>query len=138
MEKESGVMCCIEGCGRGALYKEQALCQKHYFRMRRYGTPDLTRSPRKVFFRKNPRGYVQIYAPSHPLAMSDGFAYEHRVVAYDSGLFTGACAMCGKPVTWKNCHTDHIDKIVDNNAAENLRITCRACNTFRDRPRKKR
>lgn len=133
MERSSGVQCCVDGCDRGAMYKKQMLCQKHYFRFRRYGTTALTARQRQIFVRKNARGYVQVYAPSHPLAMSDGFVYEHRRVAHDNGLFNGECAICGKPVTWKTCHTDHIDRSVDNNAVENLRITCRNCNTFRDR-----
>lgn len=32
-------------------------------------------------------GYVDIYAPGHSLARSDGYVFEHRMVAWDAGLF---------------------------------------------------
>ena len=33
-------------------------------------------------------GYVDIWAPAHPLARSDGYVFEHRMVAWDAGLLT--------------------------------------------------
>lgn len=33
-------------------------------------------------------GYRLRYAPSHPLAMSHGYVYEHRMVAWDEGILT--------------------------------------------------
>lgn len=33
-------------------------------------------------------GYVDIYEPTHPLARSDGYLFEHRKVAWDNGLLT--------------------------------------------------
>lgn len=125
--------CRVEGCSRQWLYKKEALCQKHYFRLRRYGTTGLTAAPRKILVRKNMKGYVQVFEPDHPLAMSDGFVYQHRKVLFDSGLFCGSCAICGKAITWKSMHTDHINCVVDDNRLENLRATCRQCNTFRNR-----
>lgn len=33
-------------------------------------------------------GYVRVWAPEHPTATADGYAYEHRVVAWDAGMMT--------------------------------------------------
>src|ERR1700690_3498728 len=33
-------------------------------------------------------GYVDVWMPDHPLARRDGYASEHRVVAWDAGLLT--------------------------------------------------
>ena len=125
-------LCRVDGCSRQLMYKKEALCQKHYFRLRRYGTTELTAGPRKIFVKKNMKGYVQVFAPDHPLAMSDGFVYEHRKVLFDSGLFCGSCTICGKAITWKSMHTDHINCVVDDNRLENLRSTCRGCNLKRN------
>ena len=35
--------CRAEGCENDAVYKKEQLCQKHYFRQKRYGTTELTR-----------------------------------------------------------------------------------------------
>ena len=123
--------CSVKGCERHAQYKVAGLCQMHYFRVRRYGTTDLTARPRQLLSRKTPNGYVQIFSKGHPMAMSDGFAYQHRVVVYDAGLFDGKCVICGKEVSWKTMHIDHINEVRDDNRLENLRITCRSCNNKR-------
>jgi hypothetical protein len=122
--------CKIEGCDRAADYKADQVCQKHYFRMIRYGTYELTRS--RKYRISNPAGYQKIYEPLHPLANSDGYVYEHRKVYFDqvSSVVSG-CDMCSDPQNWESCHIDHIDDDVTNNGKENLRVTCRACNVFR-------
>lgn len=33
-------------------------------------------------------GYVDVYAPDHPLARSNGYVFEHRKVAWDAGILT--------------------------------------------------
>src|SRR5262245_1247958 len=33
-------------------------------------------------------GYVDLYLPDHPLARKDGYVFEHRVVAWETGLLT--------------------------------------------------
>lgn len=38
--------------------------------------------------RVNARGYRLLFEPDHPLAMADGYVYEHRKVAWDAGLLT--------------------------------------------------
>jgi hypothetical protein len=38
--------------------------------------------------RVNTQGYVEVYEPDHPLAMSGGYVLESRKVAWDAGLLT--------------------------------------------------
>jgi hypothetical protein len=33
-------------------------------------------------------GYIDIYEPSHPLARTDGYVFEHRKMMWDTGLLT--------------------------------------------------
>lgn len=35
----------------------------------------------------NSRGYVMLYRPEHPLATRQGYVPEHRMIAWDAGLF---------------------------------------------------
>lgn len=125
--------CTAEGCGRKATYKGAGLCQKHYFRVRRGGSTDLRRRGR-AYRRSNPAGYQLLHEPHHPLSGDNGYVYEHRMVIYSVyGDDLPPCAICGKQVAWADCHIDHIDNDVTNNARENLRQTCRGCNTKRGR-----
>lgn len=81
---------------------------------------------------KNPGGYVMIYAKGHPMAHRNHYAFEHRVVLYDAiGPGPMMCELCGRDVTWRTVHVDHIDETVDNNERSNLRPTCSTCNTRR-------
>lgn len=128
------MLCSVKDCGREARYKAACLCQKHYFRQRRYGTTETT----KVGKGKNryvmPDGYIHVRIPGHPLASKNGVVAEHRAVVYDDlGPGEMKCALCGVGVTWSTVHIDHIDNSTDNNARENLRPTCNACNTRRGR-----
>lgn len=34
----------------------------------------------------HPKGYVRVWRPGHPVAHADGYALEHRLVAYEAGL----------------------------------------------------
>lgn len=133
------MICKIEGCGRDAMYKTQQVCQKHYFRKMRYGTYELV-GPRNAdgspairkYRTSNPAGYQKLYEPSHKLANSDGYCYEHRLVIYlVYGENLPDCEICGKPTDWRTCHIDHKDNDVTNNLLENLRPVCRGCNTGR-------
>ena len=124
-------MCKVEGCARESMYKAQDVCQKHYFRFMRKGSYDLEVKSRKRRI-SNPAGYQKIYEPTHPLANSDGYVYEHRMVYFEEVSKTVAsCDMCGSDITWGNCHIDHKDNDVENNNADNLRAVCRPCNVFR-------
>lgn len=126
--------CMVDDCDRDAMYKKACLCQKHYFRMMRYGTTSLTRHGVKKDKTKNKEGYVMIYDPSHPLAMKNGRVYEHRAVVFNLiGMSLESCDICGKHVSWGNVHIDHIDMVVDNNSPSNLRPLCPSCNTARSK-----
>lgn len=126
--------CKVEDCGRPARYKAACLCQKHYFRDRRYGTTDTTWAGKGKDRHVTTRGYVIVRQPGHPLANDKGWLYEHRAVVFaDLGPGPMSCELCGIEVTWETAHIDHIDNTTDNNARSNLRPTCRGCNTKRGR-----
>ena len=125
--------CKVEGCCRKAIYKTAKLCQKHYFRMRRNGTVEIIRS--RKYRVANQAGYQKVFEPDHPLAYSNGYVYEHRLMVYDRyGDTLPPCELCGVSLKWSSCHIDHIDRDVTNNNQSNLRPLCRSCNTFRDYP----
>ncbi|ECT8547644.1 HNH endonuclease [Salmonella enterica subsp. diarizonae serovar 48:i:z] len=126
--------CKIEGCDRECRYMKQQVCQKHYFRMMRYGTYELTKTGKKKARTRNSRGYQMLYSPFHPLVMANGYVYEHRKVVYDRyGEVLPPCEMCGKSVNWKTAHIDHKDEVITNNSPDNLRVLCNACNVMRAR-----
>lgn len=100
----------------------------------RYGTYELTKVGKGKTRQRNGKGYQMLKMPDHPLVMANGFVYEHRKVIYDRhGEALPPCEKCGKTVTWKTVHIDHIDEVVDNNDESNLRVLCRACNVMRSR-----
>ncbi|HCL5075074.1 TPA: HNH endonuclease [Salmonella enterica] len=127
--------CKVEGCERECKhYPGKGICQMHYFRMMRYGTYELTKNGKGKFRQRNSKGYQMLKMPEHPLVMANGYIYEHRKVVYDRyGEALPPCEKCGKVVTWKTVHIDHIDEVVDNNDESNLRVLCRACNVMRSR-----
>ncbi len=123
--------CSAEGCERDAMYKAAALCQMHYFRVRRAGP-----TTKKVVVRTGrfitPNGYIRICLPSCPLACKRGYVFEHRAVMLEKVRGEcRACELCGKEETWETCHVDHIDDNRQNNSPDNLRILCRGCNVKR-------
>ena len=59
-------------------------------------------------------GYVAVYAPDHPLAMSDGYVLEHRKVVHDAGI---------KIPPGHLVH--HKDEDKTNNALDNLEVISR-------------
>lgn len=56
-------------------------------------------------------GYVERWAPRHPTAHADGYALEHRLVAYDAGLLVDLAM-----------HVHHREAPKTNNAPSNLRV----------------
>ena len=128
------MLCKVEECGREARYKAACLCQKHYFRLRRYGTTETTKVGKGNYRIVMPGGYIRIKQPDHPLADRAGWVAEHRAVLFDDiGPGPMNCELCGVGVTWETVHVDHIDETRDNNVRSNLRPTCNACNTQRGR-----
>jgi 5-methylcytosine-specific restriction endonuclease McrA len=123
--------CKIDGCDTPAAYKSDQVCQKHYFRLRRTGSYYLPET-RAKYRTSNPAGYQILHEPDHALADNRGKVYEHRFVYFNAfdGELKG-CALCGEPISWDDCHIDHKDCDVTNNAISNLRATCPPCNTFR-------
>lgn len=131
-------LCSIEGCNRKAKYAKTGICQTHYHRMWRTGKYEKTPKGR-VYRTSNAKGYQMLYEPNHPLAMKNGYVYEHRKLAHDNNLFRSECDKCGKKITWGQTHIDHIDEQITNNSISNLRCLCRGCNTHRfNRPTKNR
>lgn len=126
--------CKIDGCDRDCMYITQQVCQKHYFRMMRYGTYELTKRGKHKAFTKNAQGYVMCRDTTHPLVMKNGFVYEHRKVIYAKyGDQLPPCELCGKEVNWNTAHIDHKDEVVNHNEENNLRVLCNACNVMRSR-----
>lgn len=127
--------CKVEGCDRECRYQAQQVCQKHYFRMMRYGTYDLTKVGKRKERTSNDKGYQMLHLPDHPLAMANGSVYEHRAVMYEKyGDVLPPCGLCGKKLNWSNAQIDHIDEVVTNNVESNLRPLCIVCNTRRNAP----
>lgn len=58
----------------------------HHGRWQRHGDPRKT--VRNYGAKRNVTvsGYVRVWEPMHPLAMSDGYVAEHRKVVHDAGI----------------------------------------------------
>lgn len=132
------ILCHVDGCDRKAMYKSDAVCQKHYFRRMRYGHYGLNNDYKAPGERRMPHsnGYIMLRLPGHPLAQKGGGLFEHRKVMYDiHGENLPPCQLCGKESDWHSraTHIDHIDRNRANNNPDNLRVLCNPCNAQRDK-----
>ena len=82
----------------------------HYTRWRTHGDPLIVgESSRYKRRNKMPSGYIRVWAPGHPTAMKDGYALEHRKMAWDAGMFSDL-----------SLQIHHKNEIRDDNRLENL------------------
>lgn len=128
------IVCHISGCNTRARSVKSALCEKHYYRLRRNGSLELHEWPA---IRIEASGYVQVFPPEgHPLTPAAGRVREHRLVMFDHrGFGPYVCRWCEAPLTWESMDIDHVDANKQNNAIENLVPACPQCNRDRGTPK---
>lgn len=125
--------CSAVGCDRKTRSGSADLCEKHYQRKWRSGTPD-GKINKETY--EHSGGYIIERVEQHPLETSGnpGFVYQHRRVFYDAkgeGPFN--CHVCDEKIGWDNMHVDHLDDDVQNNDIANLAPACPTCNQWRGR-----
>lgn len=121
--------CCVEGCCKPIKRVTVSLCEMHYMRWRRNGNMLKQKSNGRY---KTRDGYVLLNLPQHPLANMGGAVAEHRSVAYSK--YAGICPpchWCAKDLSWEDAVVDHLNEIKDDNAPDNLVVSCNACNRAR-------
>lgn len=127
-KRRAGV-CSVHKCTEPATRSGDGLCERHYRRVRNTGSFDLT--PRVELQTSN--GYVMVKKPEHPLAAkSNGWAFQHRVVAYEKyGPGPHPCHWCGLVLPWGDLVVDHLNEVKADNRPDNLVPTCNPCNRIR-------
>ena len=126
--KRAAGVCGVSKCSRPATRVGHGLCEVHYTRVRRNGSPDLT--PR--IERQEVSGYMQRKAAGHPVAGKNGWAFEHRLVVYeDRGKGPHPCHWCGRVLFWRELVIDHLNEVKHDNRLENLVVSCVSCNRAR-------
>jgi hypothetical protein len=88
-------------------------CSSKCYGASRVGSPSYNYVGRRVDQRN---GYVYIHCPTHPLATSNGYVAEHRLVA---------CQKLGRLLA-KNEVVHHIDRNGGNNHPDNLAVMTQA------------
>jgi hypothetical protein len=102
-------ICCIDGCDK----KKKALqmCSMHYWRYSKHGDPLVTKRDYGKGRRITSAGYVEVWAPEHPLAMSHGYVLEHRKVMHDLGFDVKGMEVHHKDENRQNNHPDNLEII---------------------------
>lgn len=75
--------CSIPDCAKPA--RARGWCGMHYERWRQHGDPTFRLREYGAGRRVTSAGYVEVWCPGHPQAMSHGYALEHRKVMHDLG-----------------------------------------------------
>lgn len=102
--------CIVSGCTR--LQHSGGICRMHYHRVSKRGHVGPAGEDRGGRgFGVTSEGYIRIYRPGHPVAQVDGWALEHRVVAYDAGL-SGVL----------DGHVHHLNEDKTDNRLENFEV----------------
>lgn len=110
---QGSIQCSVENetgrCANSA--RARGWCQGHYQRWKKNGTPGAVALRRPQYRSVMSNGYVRVWCPGHPMANSDGYALEHRKVAYDVGLAVAS-----------GDHVHHINGNKRDNRPENLEV----------------
>lgn len=129
--------CVVDGCEKPSRSNVPAMCKMHYHRWYRHGSTDKVARSKRT--RTDESRYRSISRPTHPLAMSSGRIYEHRMVLFDEiGPGSHPCHWCGRSVTWMlpvgdpdNLQVDHLNGVRNDNRLDNLVVSCPNCNVGR-------
>jgi len=127
-------VCNVEGCDNPSRSSGVAMCEKHYYRMRRNGSLELKEPPTPDRLLDHSQGYKLLYSPQHPISTPGQRTrvYEHRAVYHaEHGDGPFSCNWCGIEVMWSTMHVDHLDDDRTNNDIANLVASCPICNQKR-------
>lgn len=97
--------CVIEGCGKKHIAK--GYCQMHYRRVTLHGDPNQRAVYKKQT--KDANGYIALWMPDHPMAIGQGYVYEHRLVMAE---YLGRALLPRENVHHKN--GDRSDNRIEN------------------------
>lgn len=122
--------CKVDRCSNRANRIGSQLCEACYCQIRRSGTT--VRARRRGYTIEYTTGYIAITAKGHPLADKYGSIRVHRLVLHrELGDGPHPCKWCGQLLEWKDICVDHLNDIKADNRAENLVVSCNACNRAR-------
>lgn len=129
--------CVFPGCDKWR--DSHGYCSTHWRRVKVHGDVNVVlqggprRRPGHQSVTKG--GYLQEYAPDHPLATKSGGMLVHRKVLFSElGPGSHPCHHCGRVVTWglkskrERLEVDHLDSNRQNNDPANLVPSCNRCN----------
>jgi len=102
------VTCSIDGCAKKVVAR--GWCGMHYERWRQHGDPTFRLRAYGSGRRVTAAGYVEVWCPGHPCAMTHGYALEHRKVMHDLGFVVDGMEV------------HHVDRNRQNNDPANLEL----------------